>query len=555
MAYDAYYEEHQLYLTAVGLRKIRPKKKQRCISELIPKQSNAPELQRLLNLRARRSQELTTSQLSYNSAEQACKTDWAFKTMLQKKDNHNVHGRRNFLAGLGSTKLRKLMSMNIDSCFQLLEVDPKAHPQIKPLVRWQNIVENYYDGLKQTAAVKKAELQNAQRDFNEAVDNLVRYEGYNEGGEAVPTDTGNSNEQPFGLQRFSEFKDSQGYNGRVLSKYRVDSMVMSVFHHRREFQELKMRSLTACLLKIDFNYKLAGKIRVWTKQGQSFTPYKCLVTIHNEDGLTVFWKALKHSESFAEIEQDLVRLRERLQRNRAAAHAATKSMPTDDEASLSSQETEFDLEEQAVKVVYVDNCCNVKNIVRRIFPDVVIKLDPFHWLKRWNELLVDSSSAQAGIFRALMSRGLFNVEPSEFNRAKDKVARKKKREPTVKEILKEANAVIPSPDILRKNIEAVFHYVQTKDTDTMRVLVTRRAEDTSPKPKLFMKQWKVADVVRNQLVHVDCGCLSDPDPNLVNIFRRNSVTDTIYVARGTNTNERDNSDLASKILTASHIGK
>jgi hypothetical protein len=206
-------------------------------------------------------------------------------------------------------------------------------------------------------------------------------------------------------------------------------------------------------------------------------------------------------------------------------------------------------------VVYVDNCCNVKNIVRRIFPNVVVKLDPFHWLKRWNELLVDSSSAQAGIFRALMSRGLFNVEPSEFNRAKDKVARKKKREPTVKEILKEANAVIPSPDILRKNIEAVFHYVQTKDTDTMRLLVTRRDEDTSPKPKLFMKQWKVADVVRNQLVHVDCGCLSDPDPNLVNIFRRNAITDTIYVARGTNTNERDNSDLASKILTASHIGK
>jgi hypothetical protein len=62
-------------------------------------------------------------------------------------------------------------------------------------------------------------------------------------------------------------------------------------------------------------------------------------------------------------------------------------------------------------------------------------------------------------------------------------------------------------------------------------------------------------VVRNQLQHVDLGCLSDPDPNLVNIFRRNPLTDVTYVSRGTNTNERDNVDLASNILTAAHIGK
>jgi hypothetical protein len=42
-------------------------------------------------------------------------------------------------------------------------------------------------------------------------------------------------------------------------------MVMSVFNHRRLFQELKMQGLSAKVLKIDFNYKLAEKIRVWTK--------------------------------------------------------------------------------------------------------------------------------------------------------------------------------------------------------------------------------------------------------------------------------------------------
>jgi hypothetical protein len=448
-----------------------------------------------------------------------------------------------------------------------MSCEPRDYPALKKLDRWQTIVQNYYDNLKLTANAKKSAMESAERYFDEAMDRLLSHEGTNSDGQPTATvgDVDND-EDVVGPEKFSEFNDKLGYSGRVLSKYRVDSMVMTVFNHRREFQELKMKSLTACLLKIDFNYKLARKIRVWTKQGQSFSPYKCIATIHNEDGLTVFWKALKNSESIREIEPDLVRLRNRLNRNRNVHHAVEvarkKQMVVDnqeddaeeDAESISSSESQFNDNSQAVKVIYVDNCCQVKNMIRCIFPDVLIKLDPFHWLKRWNELLVDPSSAQAGIFRGLMSRAIFNIEPSEYERAKDKVTKKKKREATVKEVLKEANSVIPSPEVLRSNVEAVFHYVQAKDTDTMRVLCTRRDDDTSPKPKLFMKHWKTADVVRNQLVHVDLGCLSDPEPILVNIFRRNTVTDITYVARGTNTNERDNLDLAYKILTAAHIG-
>jgi hypothetical protein len=62
------------------------------------------------------------------------------------------------------------------------------------------------------------------------------------------------------------------------------------------------------------------------------------------------------------------------------------------------------------------------------------------------------------------------------------------------------------------------------------------------------------DLVRDQLRHVDCGCLSDPPASLVNIWCLNPVTGVCYVARGTNTNERDNLDLAYKILVATHVG-
>ena len=183
-----------------------------------------------------------------------------------------------------------------------------------------------------------------------------------------------------------------------------------------------MQGITACILKIDFNYKLASKIRIWTKQGQSFSPYKCLITIHNEDGLTVFWKALKNSESFCEIEDDLIPLRQCLDRNAAIV----KEQDEDNIAGRTLAEVVAADIESAVKVIYVDNCCQVHKVLKKLFPGALIKLDPFHWLKWWNDCLKKPMSAQGGISRSLMSQALFHVEPSEYKRATKKVKRKKK---------------------------------------------------------------------------------------------------------------------------------
>jgi hypothetical protein len=87
-------------------------------------------------------------------------------------------------------------------------------------------------------------------------------------------------------------------------------------------------------------------------------------------------------------------------------------------------------DEEAVKVIYVDHCCGVYRTLQSIFPGVVVKLDPFHWLKRWNVILVDPSTAHTGIFRQkiMMSRAIFSVEVGEFNDAKVPARNKKKRE-------------------------------------------------------------------------------------------------------------------------------
>jgi hypothetical protein len=221
IAYDAYYEDHQLYLTAIGLKKIRPKKKQKTIDELFPAKSTSTELQSLLNLRARCSSELSKAKVAYTAAVNKSKNDLAFKNMIGDKENHNVHGRRNYLPGLGATKLRKLIEAGIDTCQELLSADPRAHPNIKPFAKWQSFVECYYESLAAVASGKKLDMEQAQERYDEVLDQLVVYQ--NEHGEIDLTSAPERDQATSELPtKFSDFKDSNGFNGRVLSKYRID---------------------------------------------------------------------------------------------------------------------------------------------------------------------------------------------------------------------------------------------------------------------------------------------------------------------------------------------
>jgi hypothetical protein len=479
--------------------------------------------------------------------------DIRFDVLVGDKDNHNIHGQRNSLAGLGSTKLRRLIGAGIQSMHDLMasqnDDDNVVRAGLEHLLPgWQSKAIAYYQNLHDDFVREEVRLFEGEELLvlaNAELDSYIASLTQNE----IPAQRGGMN-NPYRRKNsedgspplFTEFGDKKGYNGRVLSKYRIDSIVTNVYNTRKQFQDAKMKGLCAAILKIDFNYKLAHKVRVWTKQGTSFVPFKCIVTIQNEDGLTIFWKALKHSESFTEIIEDLRRLCLRLNRNNAAA--------------LSHAIVADHLLDQSVKVVYVDNCCQVNETVKSIFLGVLVKLDVFHWLKRWNDIILDPKSAHAGIFRALMSRAVFNVEADEFERAKMKVEEKKKRQATVKEIMKEANSVIPEPSILRSNVEAVMRYVQDKDAQTEHLISTWQDDvNTGQKPQRFLKQHGVRDRIRKQFRHIDKGCLSDPPVDIVNIFRYNAKKDICYVARGTNTNERDNFDLGNRILTATHIGK
>lgn len=554
-AYKRYYSDYQMYLAAAGVQKIsHPQKKQKTLKQLFPQRSNDPALEGLRRIKRDALDECGRARGALDNARKELDKDVRFDGMLGDKDNHNIHGRFNVMAGLGSTKLRRLIGVGIYSTHDLLAVhnDDKSIVEAgleNLVIGWQAKVVSYYEQLQTQVNYQRARLEAADECLAVATADLDAYiEECNRDKIVLPAQRGSAI-NPYRRQEpdrtpplFSEFDDKKGYNGRVLSKHRIDSIVTTVFNSRKKFQEAKMKGLCASILKIDFNYKLAHKVRVWTSKGESFVPFKCILTIQNEDALTVFWKALKHSESFSEIAEDLRRLRLRLNRNKAAAEGHV--IVADDQLP------------EAVKVVYVDNCCQVRRSINRIFIDALVKLDVFHWLKRWNDIIYDAKSSHAGIFRALMSRAVFNVEAQEFARAKEKVEAKKKRVATIKEIMKEAKSIIPAPDILRSNVEAVLRYVQDKDAETEHLLSTwQEGVDTGPKPQRFFKHHGVRDVVRNQLRHIDRGCLSDPPADIVNLFRYNAGKDVCYIARGTNTNERDNFDLGHSILSATHIGE
>jgi hypothetical protein len=382
-AYNQYYADYQLYLSAVAIKKItRPKKKQKTLTEMFPKVRADMNLEKLVRKKVDHDSWVSRCKLSINEAKAKLDKDIRFDTMLGDKDDHNIHGRNNTLAGLGSTKLRRLMSAGVNSMQELLaaQIDDRniTNALLNNLIGgWQLKVLAYYQHYQDTVDRLEDELISIEAQRDVAATNLENYKASILPLPSPPTTTPRGIVNPYRRGNaptveedtlpplFSPFGDKHGYNGKVLSKHRIDCIVMTVFNVRKQFQEAKMKCLTAAILKMDFNYKLAHKVRVWTKQGQSFCPYKCIVTIQNEDGLTVFWKALKHSESLSEIADDLRHLRTRLNRNAFAASNPAATLPPDKELP------------ESVKVVYVDNCCSVSATLKAIFPGVLIKLDVY----------------------------------------------------------------------------------------------------------------------------------------------------------------------------------
>jgi len=316
---------------------------------------------------------------------------------------------------------------------------------------------------------------------------------------------------------FSKRDDTKGYDAKVLSWSRANSILRAEFQNRKLLQESKMRGLTATMLKFDFQHEMAKKTRVWSGPGRSCRPCCCILTTLNEPGMCVFWKALKTPESFKEVRDDSIKLQEHLQHN---AEDRTKC---------------------PVLAAWIDNCCTVSNVegqTKRIWKNCSVHLDIFHWMKRFDKMLVSTATKEAALFRSMLRRAVFVVGVEECERAKStvepRVQAKKGRQATTKEILQEARTTVPPPDILRQRVMTVLDHALQVDSDTER----RRpqGEEASGLPRFFEPMnGDHRHSIERQLHHIDNGCSSDPTN--VDIHTTNPVTGVHCVTRGTSHNE------------------
>jgi hypothetical protein len=140
---------------------------------------------------------------------------------------------------------------------------------------------------------------------------------------------------------------------------------------------------------------------------------------------------------------------------------------------------------------------------------------------------------------------------------------KLKREPTNKEVIKEAKATIPEKETLKRRVEAIVQYVCFSDlTATMPVAANAvEAKQTGPitsnhgKKRRFFRVMtdEVCRLVDNQMKHVIKGCLLDPPKEVVKIHQVNPVTGKAFSGRSTGTNENDNMFL-NRLLNTPSIG-
>ena len=458
-----------------------------------------------------------------------------FKQIMVLKGGRN--SRNQILPGLGIGKLKKLIKEGIPNGKALLtydDIDQKFRDKKgrNPVDTWKETVEKEYTARATTLRMAKKEFDRISRQFKRAQVAVRKKEVENETELPRTTISSGVDEPRLLPPMFSSMCDPRGYNACFISKHCIDSLLTTEHDYRKPVQLGKMYGLKAEILKMDFNYKMAKKIRVYYARGKGFLPYKCFWTIQNEDALTLAWKGLSGSESLRGIENDLIMLKKRLDFNSCGDANG------------------------GIKAIYADNCCQVSKKLLNIFPNIEVKLDAFHWLKRWSEEIQDNNSRQAALFRSLMSRALFVVSSQEYNRASIQVEKKLKRKPTVLEILRASFGSIPAPNILEPRVLGVMGYCLHEDLKVDWAHSQIRDDEmpdigqsTIP-THFFKKSVRLNHLIRSQLKHVRLGCLTDPAN--FSILRINPKSGTVRTCRGTNTNEADN--LHIDRLTGNQIG-
>jgi len=337
------------------------------------------------------------------------------------------------------------------------------------------------------------------------------------------------------VEVFPEFADKSGWCGRLITGACIDNIAIGDWERMSLSCKRHMCSLNGDVLSQDFTFKVAGRVVVSDPVTHGrFKPYNGMSTVMNEIGQVLWYGFAMREEAFEELSWNLLNLKARL-------------CEINDDPDYKPS------------VIYVDNCCHLRKKYESIWPGVVVKLDVFHWLARWDDAIARTPGHSDMVsFRARLRDAVLVPDDDDYSKAKAALTIQRaaagKPKPMHAEILKHCRRVIPEPAELRKRLDRVVQTWCDHDANAVGGLVQEQ-RGVSKKTKsgrkskapgkmgsqvvqsLFWKpDWK--KTYDKQMAHVDCGCLSDP-PDLKLYFEKPGKRSLPlwFTSRGSSQNE------------------
>ena len=165
----------------------------------------------------------------------------------------------------------------------------------------------------------------------------------------------------------------------------------------------RMSQLSALYLSADHTFKVAANIGVYLPDNKWVTQYDSLFCILNEKGQVVAWQLTKGT-SFDHVENLLKGLKARL-----------------------------DKQGVLVKAIFVDNCCQVRKKIEKVFgQEVPVKLDLFHAISRVTQKIPKRQ-------RHFLTNSCVSDFVNVFRKDNDKEKERKQETPSSNEMLEQTS--------------------------------------------------------------------------------------------------------------------
>ena len=232
---------------------------------------------------------------------------------------------------------------------------------------------------------------------------------------------------------FLPFAASTGYHGRKISAHLVDDIAFTVCEDMEPFLSAIILGTLGDVWKFDHSFKCVSNVVASNPLAprQMVAPFEAFVALMNEIGQPM-WYGFLASTSYADLRPHLLRV--------LARHRRLLVDPN-----------------WLPKAIYIDNCCQLRELLQADFPTMPILLDPYHWFERWDACIEQKQgSVLLNVFNAEMRDAVLTPVLEEYDKAHKALEVSKKRKPKHAEVLQCCSRVILQPDQLRKSVDAVF---------------------------------------------------------------------------------------------------